>query len=175
MTERGLVGIAAAGALIVAYVVYSLMARDMAAPPNGVATPRGDVAAEQTPRTARRPSTRDAPETGKPRINPVVRSANAAPAPPPTPPKPEVSLEEARDNYDALVAELDREAKRTEDTGRPLPSEAWVDYYTQMHAVMDPLRLHLSWENPDEKEELREKSEELRKKLDALQAPAVTP
>ncbi len=142
------------------------------------------------PRPKRRASERrtsDKPRPSgpsKPIINPTVETARdpgsgrtASAGTPTAPAQPEITVDQARENYDDLIAEMDREVQRTKDTGRPLPNEDWVEYYRRGHEAMDPLRRLLGYDNPEHKAELEDKAETLRNRLEKLQmhAPANLP
>lgn len=89
-------------------------------------------------------------------------------------PMPKVSVEEARENYDDLMAELERELQRNKDTGKPLANEHWVEYYRRGHEVMDPLRRLLGFGDDAAKKEIAEKDEALRELMADLQADPAT-
>lgn len=82
---------------------------------------------------------------------------------------PDITLEEARADYDALVSELERELERNEETGKPLANEHWVEYYARSHEVMNPLRRYLSFGTAADKKEVGELDETLRNLLNDLQ------
>jgi len=122
---------------------------------------RGDVAANFGG-----PAGEPAPREAKTKAEPPEKRE---PEPPPEIPKPKVTLEEAREQYDAYIAELDREIAKTEETGRPLANEAWVDYYKRGHEAMDPLRRLLDPKDPANQKEVSEKYEVVRNKLRDLE------
>ncbi|MEM6295324.1 MAG: hypothetical protein AAGA54_28890 [Myxococcota bacterium] len=178
MNERSVVIIALLGAGFVAYAVYGLLSRSMEPGSNGPAPVKVDRQAEAEDQPAPTPAVRRAAEgtqrpLPKPRVNPPVgKGAPAGPAP--AVPMPDVSLEEARESYDDLVAEIEREIQRNKDTGKPLATEHWAEYYQRSHDVMNPLRRHLGFEDDAARDEVAEKDETLRDLLDALQADPKT-
>ncbi len=166
VTERTLLILAALGAAVVAFAVYHLMTREM----QQLAVPADVRGAQTTPAPAdQAPSSRaGTPRTG-PRGDAVVKTPPTPAGPPPPLPMPEISLEEAREDYADLMAELRGELRRNEDTGKPLANEHWVDYYRRGHEVMNPLRRLLGFEDEDAKREVAEKDEALRTLLEELQ------
>lgn len=166
VNERTLLILAAIGASVVAYAVYALMTRGVVEQPAPV--PVASKATEEPkPRQARRskePASKPAPRL------PVGRlPAKPSGGPPPELPKPDVTLEEAREDYDALIKELERELQRNKDTGKALANEHWVEYYGRTHEVMDPLRHYLSFGSDAEKKEVGELDEALRTLMSDLQ------
>jgi type IV secretory pathway VirB10-like protein len=161
VNERTLLILAAVGASVVAYAVYALMTRgavaEQPAPASVASNVHEDVESPRAPAAKKRSAT---PAPPRP---PLVRPpAKPQGGPPPALPKPEVSLEEAREDYDALMKELERELQRNKDTGKALANEHWVDYYTRTHEVMDPLRYYLSFGTEAEKKDVGALDEELR-------------
>jgi hypothetical protein len=171
VNERTLLIMAALGASVVAYVVYALMSRGMDEPqPVRVAAqdaPSSDRPAEAPEASTRRP-------TVKPKLPTARPSAKPSGGPPPPLPMPKVSLEEAREDYDDFMAELERELERNKDTGKPLANEHWVDYYRRGHEIMNPLRRYLSTGADEEKREVGEKDEALRNLMSKLQRDPAT-
>lgn len=175
VNERTLLIVAALGASVVAYAVYGLMTRAVQSPqPVPVAghdTPEAEPAKPKT----RKPKSKAQPQrTG--RVNAPVQTRPSKPTggPPPAVPMPKVSVEEARENYDDLMAELERELQRNKDTGKPLANEHWVEYYRRGHEVMDPLRRLLGFGDDAAKKEIAEKDEALRELMADLQADPAT-
>ena len=168
VNERTLLILAAIGASVVAYAVYALMTRGMVEQP---APARVPVASKATEDPKPRPARRSKDRTSKPAPRPPIGRIPAKPSggPPPELPKPDVSLEEAREDYDALIKELERELQRNKDTGKALANEHWVEYYGRTHEVMDPLRHYLGFGTDAEKKEVGELDEALRTLMDDLQ------
>lgn len=171
VNERTLLIVAALGAFVVAFAVYHLMTRDMGQLPEPV-----PVEAGATPSTREGPrpqaSDRGAGTPSKPRVNAPVRTrrkSSSPGGPPPAVPMPDVSLEEAREDYDDLMAELGRELERNKETGKRLANKHWVEYYQRTHEVMNPLRRLLGSEDEDAKREVSEKDEALRTLMSDLQ------
>jgi hypothetical protein len=154
------------GLAVVGWAVFALVGgeeREARAPK--IVSSRDDGAdADAPPKrgSAREPAAREAKKEGEP---PQERK----PQPAPEITKPNITLEEAREQYDAYIAELDREIAKTEETGRPLPNEAWVDYYKRGHEAMDPLRRLLDPKDPANQKEVSEKYEVVRNKLRELE------
>lgn len=82
---------------------------------------------------------------------------------------PEVSVEEARQDYDDFIGELERELQRSIDTGKVLANEHWVDYYRRGHEIMEPLRRYMSTGTDAERKEVGELDEALRTLMSKLQ------
>ena len=82
---------------------------------------------------------------------------------------PDISLEEAREDYSDLLAELERELQRNKDTGKALANEHWVEYYRRGHEVMTPLRRYLSMDSEEGKSEVAGMDEALRDIMGKLQ------
>ncbi len=170
VNERTLLILAAVGASVVAYAVYALMARGMVEQPAPV-----PVASKATAKTRDEPKPRRAWRSEEPASKPAPRlpvgqtPVKPSGGPPPELPKPDVTLEEAREDYDALVKELERELQRNKDTGKALANEHWVEYYGRTHEVMDPLRHYLSFGTDAEKKEVGELDEALRTLMSDLQ------
>ena len=83
------------------------------------------------------------------------------------PPKIEasVSLPKARDEFAAVLDELDAIVKQR----RRITNEQWVALYKKGHDALLPLQQHLSWSVPEQADELRTAQDELRTKLQAAQ------
>ena len=157
MKGRTLAALAVVAFLVVGYAVYqTTRSRDAPArTPKKVA--KADKEPERKPTKKRKPAG-DKPDKPRPK---------GAPAPPP--PKPNMTVEEAREQFDDYIAELDREALRGEEVGRQLSNEAWVDLYKQGHDAIRPLQQLLDHSDPVEGKELNEKMELMRRKLWNLQ------
>jgi hypothetical protein len=166
VNERRLLILAAVGATVVAYVVYALLSRSVAAPPEPARAESGP--APESPDDAQPASPRELP---RPRS--VARSPRPATkpsgGPPPALPLPDISLEEAREDYSDLLAELERELQRNKDTGKALPNEHWVEYYRRGHEVMTPLRRYLSSGSEEGKTEVATMDGALRDIMGKLQ------
>ncbi|MGH1345461.1 MAG: hypothetical protein ACRBN8_28110 [Nannocystales bacterium] len=168
MNERRLLILAAVGASVVAYVVYALLSRNVAAPPESEPTRPGAGAVEaarEEPKEKRRPRmpAKKAVLPGKPSVAPPPGG------PPPPLPMPDISLDEAREDYSDLLAELERELQRNKDTGKALANKHWVEYYRRGHEVMTPLRRYLSIGSEEGKTEVAGMDEELRDIMGKLQ------
>ena len=87
---------------------------------------------------------------------------------------PDVSLEEAREDYEDLMTELGRELERNKETGKRLANKHWVEYYQRTHEVMNPLRRLLGTEDEDAKREVSEKDAALRTLMGKLQMDPTT-
>lgn len=179
MNGRVLAIVGVVGIGIAAYAVLSL----------GGSRSGDDPATARSPRRARTPSKAAAaerqqpplagPATGKssrsvvgPRINPPVGPADGAPRV--AAKKPELTLDEAREQFDDLMLELDREIKRGEEVGRPLSNEAWVEYYRRGSEAVTPIVRLIPADDANRQSEINERQTELRERLDALQ-PANAP
>lgn len=170
VNERTLLIVAALGASVVAYAVYGLLSREVGPQPQRVSassSPRDEP--EQVVDEPAVPAPSRAPKGRLPAPRPT---AKAGPAP--ALPLPDVSLEEAREDYDDLIAELERELQRNKDTGKPLATEHWVEYYQRGHEVMDPLRRLLGFSDDAGKQEVADKDEALRELMADLQADPAT-
>lgn len=168
VNERRLLILAAVGASVVAYVVYALLSRSVEAPPEPSAT-RAVVGATDAPREASGPATRRKARAKK-AVLPGRRAApSPAAGPAPALPMPDISLEEAREDYADLLAELERELARNKETGKALPNKHWVEYYRRGHEVMNPLRRYLSMGSEEGKTEVAAKDEALRDIMGKLQ------
>lgn len=171
VNERTLLILAAIGATVVAYAVHALMTRGVVEQPAPV-----PVASQATDERKPHPSRRSHEPSSKPAPRPPSARVPAKPSggPPPQLPKPEVTLLEARENYDALVKELERELQRNKDTGKALANEHWVEYYARTHEVMDPLRHYLGFGTDAQKKEVGALDEALRTLMSDLQRDPAT-
>lgn len=160
-----------------AYAFYTLTAREPSAASSVQPAdasrgerrvgPVGDGGVRPTsapsPATAR---SGDATEPGSPAEDAaedgVVENARSGGDPPRI--EPEVSLSQARADFDAVLRELDAIAAADE----PLGNEAWVDLYKRGNDALLPLQQHLDWKVPAEAEELRSAQVSLRQKLHAV-------
>lgn len=165
VNERRLLILAAVGASVVAYVVYALLSRSVAAPPEGTPT-RAVAGASREARGAARNRKVPRKQAVAPRSRPAVKPSGG---PPPPLPMPDISLDEAREDYGDLLAELERELQRNKDTGKPLGNEHWVEYYRRGHEVMTPLRRYLSVGSEEGKTEVAAMDGELRDVMGKLQ------
>jgi len=82
---------------------------------------------------------------------------------------PDISLDEAREDYGDLLAELERELQRNKETGKALANKHWVEYYRRGHEIMTPLRRYLSVGGEEGKSEVAGMDEELRDIMGKLQ------
>lgn len=165
LTERTLIIIAAIGAAFVAYAVYVLLERNPPVP----ATVDPPAKTRQAGDDRARAATRANPIPPIVLPKPVAKSKPTPGAPPPPLPTPEVSLEQAREDYDDYIAELRREIKRSKDTGKKLPTEGWVEYYGHGNEVMEPLRVLLDQYDEDDRAETEAKEAKIRDLLEYLQ------
>lgn|GEM_PF-1978454 len=169
VNERTLLILAGLGASVVAYAVYALMTRGVVE--ERTAPVRVEASDSAQPR---RPAAAKPKRPRAPRAQPIAgRKPSPGGAPPPLP-KPEVSVEEAREDYDDFMRELERELQRNKDTGKPLANEHWVEYYRRGHEIMDPLRIHLGTASEDEKREVGDMDEDLRNLMAKLQQDPAT-
>jgi hypothetical protein len=76
-------------------------------------------------------------------------------------PEPTVSLEQARRDFAAILAEIDA----VKDEGRRLEQAAWIDLYKRGNEALTPLHQHLSWSVPEQADELRKAQDDFRAKL----------
>ena len=164
VNERTLLIMAAVGASIVAYAVYALLSRGVVDQPPAPA--QDPVAASDS-----QPEVSPASRPVRPKAPAAAGGAPAKPSggPPPPVPMPDVSLEEAREDYDDFMAELERELQRNKDTGKALANEHWVEYYRRGHEIMDPLRRYMSSGSEAERKEVGELDEALRTLMSKLQ------
>lgn len=179
MRSPGLVvmGVAALG--LVGYAFYTLSGsgspRSEPAParvvpkPRAVAPdpPRDDERAERPsppPAAPRRPPARPAAVT---KVEEPPAVDEPTPGPPPRP-KPEISLEEAREQFATYMEEIER----LEAEGTTITSPEWVDYYRRGHEVLLPLQQHLDWTIPEQAEELRRANDDMRTTLGKLEPRA---
>lgn len=166
VNERRLLILAAMGASVVAYVVYALLSRSVDAPREPAPTRAVASAADAQPEEAGRASHRKMP--AKKAVLPGKRPAPSG-GPPPALPMPDISLEEAREDYADLLAELERELERNKETGKALPNKHWVEYYRRGHEVMTPLRRYLSIGSEEGKTEVSAMDGALRDIMGKLQ------
>ena len=181
MRSPGLVvmGVAALG--LVGYAFYTLSGsgspRSEPAParvvpkPRAVAPdpPRDDERAERPlpaspPAAQRRPPAKPAAVT---KVEQPPAADEPTPGPPPRP-KPEISLEEAREQFATYMEEIER----LEAEGTTLTSPEWTDYYRRGHEVLLPLQQHLDWTIPEQAEELRRANDGMRTTLGKLEPRA---
>jgi hypothetical protein len=79
------------------------------------------------------------------------------------------TLDEARKAFDAYIVELDGEIKRLEASGGRLSEDVWKEYRTRgVDAISHVLRL-LDHQDPTMIEEIRQKQEDVRSRLDRLE------
>lgn len=159
MRSPGLVIMGVLALLVVGYAAYTLTGAERPAPERVEGTAEADdEASDAKARPRPRPS-----ELG---VRPAPVSKNARPrgGPPPRP-EPAVSLDKARTDFQAMLDELDGVA----GSGRVLTTQEWTEYYKRGNDALQPLLQHLSWGEPDQKEELRRANEDLRAKLRAIE------
>ena len=168
VNERRLLVLAAVGASVVAYVVYALLSRSVAVPPESTQARAGAGAAEAPGRLPETTSRRKTPS--KKVVVPGKRpTPSRSGGPPPALPMPDISLDEAREDYGDLLAELERELQRNKETGKALANKHWVEYYRRGHEIMTPLRRYLSVGGEEGKSEVAGMDEELRDIMGKLQ------
>lgn len=115
----------------------------------------------------------DQAKGGIKRVEPTRKGdARARPkAGPPPKPVPKVSLDKAREDLKSLIAEYDQ---LIEDKA-VLNDERWVKLYARGADAMTPLQQHLSWQVPEQADELRAAQEAYRVRIDKLQRQVVRP
>lgn len=124
----------------------------------------------------------EADEDGKPRTQPKGGIARRDPTTkgdarrkpvggPPPRPVPKVSLEKAREDFKAVLAEYD-ELLENETV---IDNKRWVDLYAKGAEALTPLQQHLSWKVEAEAEELRTSQEAYREKINELQRQVSRP
>ncbi len=168
VNERRLLILAAVGASVVAYVVYALLSRGVGAPPEPTQA-RAEAGVAETPDREPAPKTRRKPSVKRPVLPGKRPGPSRSGGPPPALPMPDISLEEAREDYVDLLAELERELERNKETGKALANKHWVEYYRRGHEVMTPLRRYLSIGSEEGKSEVAGMDEELRDIMGKLQ------
>lgn len=99
----------------------------------------------------------------KPALATAEGDARARGGPPPKI-EPSVSLQEAREDFEAVLTELDALAT----SEQRLTNEAWVELYKRGNDALLPLQQHLEWSDPAEADELRKAQTSLREKLHAI-------
>ena len=156
------------GLAVVSWAVYALVVDSR---PERTSKPAASARGEARRPPADADGDADADADEKPASRPPETKTEqpAAPRRPPEPPKPNMTVEEAREQFDAYIAELDREIAKSEETDRDLANEAWVEYYRRGHEAMDPLRRLLDAKNPEHAKEIGERYELVRKKLQELE------
>ena len=169
--KPGTLAIVSAVALgVVGYAAWTLMAdpgRTKAA-----RTRARDAEPDDTDADADRPS-RSQPKGGIQRRDPTTKGdARRKPkgGPPPRP-VPKVSLEKAREDFKAVLAEYD-ELLENETV---IDNKQWVDLYAKGAEALTPLQQHLSWKVEAEAEELRTSQEAYRSKINELQRQVSRP
>ncbi len=180
MNGRVLAIVGALGIGIAAYAVLSLGGsrqvgnRDDATRSRRTRTPSKADAGPRPKRPVAGPSRTEASNPGVgPRVNPPVGPSDGVPRVKPK--QPELTLEQAREQFDDLMVELDREIKRGEEVGRPLSNEAWVEYYRRGSEAITPIVRLIPSEDGNRQSEINERQTELRERLDALQPAYVQP
>ncbi len=170
MKGRTLAVLVLVGLALVGWAVYALVGgengSERASKP-AAANRRAD--ARRSSKSAVPVERRDADEEPAAERPAAAPERPAAPRLPPEPAKPNMTIEEAREKFDAFIAELDREIAKSEETDRDLSNEAWVEYYRRGHEAMDPLRRLLDPKDPEQAQEVADKYELVRKKLQELE------
>jgi len=179
MRTTGLAIMGAAALVAVGYAFYMLAGPSPAPAPVSAQSEASEPGSKPRPVTGPRPraEVRSVPSERARAPGPAraPSSDDAAPAmvgPPagaPTidaPPRPpDVSLAEAREQFAAYMAEL----QRLEDDGATLPSPEWVEAYKRGNDLLLPLQQQLDLKVPAEAEELRRANEGMRTTLQSLQ------
>lgn len=168
VNERRLLILAAVGASVVAYVVYALLSRSVEAPPQSKRRPAVSATADASPDEEATPRRRKAPSK-RAALPGKRRAAPLSGGPPPALPMPDISLDEAREDYRDLLTELERELERNKETGKAIANKHWVEYYRRGHEVMTPLRRYLSVGSEEGKTEVAGMDAELRDIMGKLQ------
>lgn len=169
VNERRLLILAAVGASVVAYVVYALLSRSVEVPPQSKRSPGGPTITESSPDDGSAAHRRRKASPKRPVVPSKPTAARPSGGPPPALPMPDISLDEAREDYRDLLAELERELERNKETGKAIANKHWVEYYRRGHEVMTPLRRYLSVGSEEGKTEVAGMDEELRDIMGKLQ------
>jgi len=85
---------------------------------------------------------------------------------------PEPTLDDARKEFDAYIADLDREVARLEKSGGTLTQEEWAKLRTRGAAALDGVLRRLDHTDPNMIVEIKQKQEAARTRLDKLGPPA---
>ena len=169
--KPGTLAIVSAVALgVVGYAAWTLMAdpgRTKAARSRASTAEADDEEAEEGGKT------RTQPKGGIARRDPTLKGdARRKPVggPPPRP-VPKVSLEKAREDFKAVLAEYDELL----DNETVIDNKQWIDLYAKGADALTPLQQHLSWKVEAEAEELRTSQEAYREKINELQRQVSRP
>jgi hypothetical protein len=159
VNPRALGVIAVAGLAVVGFAIFYL---------SGGREPR--------PERASKTATKD--DTDAPPRKPILRKPLKKPmsADEPVEPEgdeaPEPTLDDARKEFDAYIADLDREVARIEKSGGTLTQEEWAKLRTRGAAALDSVLRRLDHTDPNMIVEIKEKQEAARTRLDKLGPPA---
>lgn len=169
--KPGTLAIVSAVALgVVGYAAWTLMADP------------GHTKAARSRASTEEPDDEEADEDGESRTQPKGGIARRDPTTkgdarrkpvggPPPRPVPKVSLDKAREDFKAVLAEYD-ELLENETV---IDNKQWVDLYAKGADALTPLQQHLSWQVEAEAEELRTSQEAYREKINELQRQVSRP
>ena len=144
------------GLAVLGYVIVELTASDRRDKSPEDAERTATAAAEgpnrdKPRRKVMKGSTPDGPVKKANRVVPV----NVEPPPPPPPPMPK---DEARQQFDDYINEL----QAVKDEGRALENEEWTDFYKRGNEALDPLSRSLDSSLPAEADEVNRAHERFR-------------
>lgn len=159
MNPRALGVIAIAGLAVVGFAIFYL---------SGGREPRP----ERASKTAKNDDKDAAPR--KPILRKPLKKPTSAdePTEPEADEAPEPTLDDARKEFDAYIADLDREVARIEKSGGTLTQEEWAKLRTRGAAALDSVLRRLDHTDPNMIVEIKEKQEAARTRLDKLGPPA---
>ena len=161
MNPRVLGVIAIAGLAVVGFAIFYI---------SGGREPRPERASKAAPKD----------EKHAPPRKPILRKPLKQPMSDDEPTEPEgdeaeaaeLTLDDARKEFDAYIADLDREVARIEKSGGTLTQEEWAKLRTRGAAVLDGVLRRLDHKDPNMIVEIKEKQEAARTRLDKLAPPA---
>jgi hypothetical protein len=81
---------------------------------------------------------------------------------------PELTLEQARREFDALITDLDREIARLEKSGGKLTEAEYVEYRTRGANAIDGVLRRLDHKDPNMMIEIKDKQEAARSRLEKI-------
>ena len=81
---------------------------------------------------------------------------------------PELTLEQARREFDALITDLDREIARLEKSGGKLTEAEYVEYRTRGANAIDGVLRRLDHQDPNMMIEIKDKQEAARSRLEKI-------
>jgi hypothetical protein len=138
------------------------------------------VTGGREPRPERASKTAPKDEKDAPPSKPILRKPLKKPmsADEPTEPEgddeepPQLTLDDARKEFDLYIADLDREVARLEKSGGTLTQEEWAKLRTRGAAALDSVLRRLDHTDPNMIVEIKAKQEAARTRLDKLGPPA---